>query len=291
VIARDYTTMPQIRAFSMRNFLLASFIAATAVILSGEIFAGDQQLQSSVSTNSETVVPSESTFPNQIDRAQTIKSVQDITVTDQLRGLIENRLQQYVPQEQDRTGVEAFYRKRDFSPLWTGAGQLLTRAQQAADFLRGVAADGLDPEDYPTPRFSDANPSQLAADELTLTNSVAVFVRHASTGRVAFTRVSAAIYFDLKPPDLEQVLEKLAVGGDLQVTLESFNPQRPEYKALKAELALTRHLHGAEQDIAVERSGAVTREKESIAARIDTIVANMERWRGCRMNSAQLTLW
>jgi hypothetical protein len=102
VIARDYTTMPQIRAFSMRNFLLASFTAATAVILSGEIFAGDQQLQSSVSTmavnladsrsNSETVVPSESTFPNQIDRAQTIKSVQDITVTDQLRGLIENRL-------------------------------------------------------------------------------------------------------------------------------------------------------------------------------------------------------
>ena len=75
------------------------------------------------------------------------------------------------------------------------------------------------------------------------------------------------------------MLEKLAVGGDLQVTLESFNPQRPEYKALKAELALTRHLHGAEQDIAVERSGAVTREKESIAARIDTIVANMERWR------------
>lgn len=112
-----------------------------------------------------------------------------------------------------------------------------------------------------------------------MTNSVAVFVRHASTGRVAFTRVSAAIYFDLKPPDLEQVLEKLAVSGDLQVTLESFNPQRPEYKALKAELALTRNLHGAEQDIAVERSGAVTREKELIAARIDTIVASLERWR------------
>ena len=285
----------------MRNFLLASFTAATAVILSGEIFAGDQQLQSSVSTmavnladsrsNSETVVPSESTFPNQIDRAQTIKSVQDITVTDQLRGLIENRLQQYVPQEQDRTGVEAFYRKRDFSPLWTGAGQLLTRAQQAADFLRGVAADGLDPEDYPTPRFSDANPSQLAADELTLTNSVAVFVRHASTGRVAFTRVIAAIYFDLKPPDLEQVLEKLAVGGDLQVTLESFNPQRPEYKALKAELALTRHLLGAEQDIAVERSGAVTREKNRLPHGLTLSLPIWSAGVGCRMNSAQLTLW
>jgi hypothetical protein len=137
----------------MRNFLLASFIAATAVILSGEMFAGDQQLQSSVGTmavnladsrsNSETVVPSQSTFPKQIDRAQTIKSVEDITVTDQLRDLIENRLQQYVPQQPDRTAVEAFYRKRDFSPLWTGAGQLsraLSRRQTSFVASRPTAS-------------------------------------------------------------------------------------------------------------------------------------------------------
>ena len=84
--------------------------------------------------------------------------------------------------------MEAFYRKRGFAPLWVSDGKSLPGAQQTVDFLHGAAADGLDPDDYPAPRFADANPARLAADELALTNSVAVFVRHASTGRVAFTR-------------------------------------------------------------------------------------------------------
>jgi len=80
----------------------------------------------------------------------------------------------------------------------------------------------------------------LAADELTLTNSIATFVRHASTGRVAFSRVSGSIYFDLKPPDLQQVLEKIASSRDVAATLDSFNPQQAQYKELKAALARAR---------------------------------------------------
>jgi L,D-transpeptidase YcbB len=60
-----------------------------------------------------------------------------------------------------------------------------------------MAADGLDPKDYPTPTFADHSPERLAADELALTNSVATFLRHASTGRIAFSRVSGSISFDL----------------------------------------------------------------------------------------------
>jgi Scaffold domain len=66
----------------------------------------------------------------------------------------------------------------------------------------------------------------LAADELTLTNSIATFVRHASTGRIAFSRVSSSIYFDLKPPDLQQVLEKIASSHDIAATSDSFNPPK-----------------------------------------------------------------
>ena len=61
-----------------------------------------------------------------------------------------------------------------------------------------------------------------------------------STGHVALTRVSGSIYFDLTAPDLEQALEGIASGEDVGAILNSFNPQRPEYKALKAELALAR---------------------------------------------------
>ena len=77
----------------------------------------------------------------------------------QLRDLIETTLQQYVPRQQDRASVEAFYSKRDFAPIWIRTGRPLPRAQQAADFLQGVAADGLDPNDYPTPRLLNADPA------------------------------------------------------------------------------------------------------------------------------------
>ena len=204
-----------------------------------------------------------------------------MAAAEQLRDLIENKLQMYVPRQQDRAGVAAFYRNRGFAPLWVSAGKTLPRAQQAMEFLQGVAADGLDPEDYPTPQFAD--PARLAADELVLTNSLFTFVRHASTGRLAFTRVSGAIYFDLRAPDPEQFLETIARSDDVRATLDSFNPQHPQYKALKAELALARRSQAAEPAKAaigdVSPRSKDRTEPKSGAARIDTLLANMERWR------------
>ena len=170
------------------------------------------------------------------------RSAEDVALSERLQFLIENKLQQYVPRLQDRTAVEAFYRRRDFAPLWANAGGPLPATQSVIDFLHNVAGDGLDSKDYPTPTFADHSPERLAADELALTNSVATFVRHASTGRVAFSRVSGSIYFDLKSPDLQQGLEKIASSHDIAATLDSFNPQQRQYKKLKAALARARKI-------------------------------------------------
>ena len=143
----------------------------------------------------------------------------------QLKELVETKLSQYVPREQDRAGVLAFYQARNFAPIWIADGKPAPRAEQAKSFLKGVAADGLDPADYPTPGFTD--PAKLAADELTLTNSVVTFARHASIGRVAFTRVSGAVYYDQKAPNPADVLGKLADSTDVRATLDAFNPQAP----------------------------------------------------------------
>jgi len=219
------------------------------------------------------------------EQGKPLQSSEDLAVAAQLRDLIELKLQRYVPRQQDRVGVEAFYRKRDFAPIWIGAGKPLPRAQQAADILRGASADGLDPNDYPTPRFADADPTRLAAEELTLTSSIAHFVRHASTGRVAFTRVSGSIYFDLKSPNLEQALERIANTEDLAATLDSFHPQQPGYTALKAELASARRSLDTEAGFAstsAQRTDARTGDggaQKAKAGRIDTIIANMERLR------------
>ena len=179
-------------------------------------------------------------------QAKTSRPAEDVALSERLQSLIENKLQQYVPRLQDRTAVAAFYRGRDFVPLWVNAEGPLPATQQVIDFLHGVAADGLDPKDYPTPTFADHSPERLAADELALTNSIATFVRHASTGRVAFRRVSSSIYFDLKSPDLQQVLKNIASSHDMTATLNSYNPQQPQYKELKSALARARKTQGAD---------------------------------------------
>ena len=65
----------------------------------------------------------------------------------------------------------------------------------------------------------------------------------------AFSRVSGSIYLDLKSPDLQQVLEKIASSHDIAATLDSFNPQQPQYKELKAALARARETQSANADI------------------------------------------
>jgi L,D-transpeptidase YcbB len=155
------------------------------------------------------------------------------------------------------------------------AAGALPSAREAVDFLHGVAADGLDPEDYPTPTFVDLDPTRLAADELTLTNSISTFVRHASTGRIAFSRVSGSIYFALKSPDLQQVLERIGSSQDIAATLDSFNPQQPQYKELKAALARARKKPDADES----KIQGAHKDGGSQSAKVDAILANMERWR------------
>ena len=226
---------------------------------------------------------SSSPFGTQKAQEKPARSVEDVALSERLQDLIANKLQQYVTRPQDRTAVEAFYRGRDFAPLWANAGGPLPATQKVIDFLHGVAADGLDPRDYPTPTFADRSPERLAADELALTNSVVTFVRHASTGRVAFSRVSGSIYFDLKSPDLQQVLEKIASSHDIAATLDSFNPQQPQYKKLKAALARAREkgdgvIPATKTKIQRAHQNGGSQAKVP-AARIDAILANMERWR------------
>jgi murein L,D-transpeptidase YcbB/YkuD len=227
-------------------------------------------------------------------------NAEDAAVADRLRNLAENKLQQYVPHAQDRAGVLAFYRARNFAPIWVGSGKPAPRVEQATAFLKGVAADGLDPADYPAPGFADADPAKLAADEMAMTNSVVSFARHASIGRVAFTRVSGAVYYDQKAPNAADVLGQVVASSDLRATLDAFNPQAPEYKALKQQLAAVRsglraepktELKSPSSEPTIIKEGKAKSKKKGHAeqdkikeakpktASPDTIIANMERWR------------
>src|SRR5581483_8704812 len=94
----------------------------------------------------EQAPPDEMTKP--IEGMKPAIAAEDAALADQLRDLVEGKLSQFVPKEQDRAGVLAFYRSRNFAPLWIAGGRVAPAARQAAEFLRGVDTDGLDPADY-----------------------------------------------------------------------------------------------------------------------------------------------
>jgi len=213
----------------MRKFLLATTAAAVVLTLTGRVFAENEpptatiappkaataegllfnkdaseakpiEAKPATQANPADAKPAETkpTETKPAEQAAAPAAAELGPVAQQIRDIVEGKFSQYVPREQDRVGVTAFYKARNYAPLWVADGKETPRAQQAADFLGKVAADGLNPEDYPVPQFGNTDPAKAAASELALTHSILNYARHASLGRVAFSRVSGAVYYDQK---------------------------------------------------------------------------------------------
>ena len=150
-------------------------------------------------------------------------------------------------------GVEAFYRDRNYAPLWVNNGAPTARATEAIAYLRGVDADGLEPSEYPAPDFKAADPAAMAEAELKFTATVLTFARHAANGRVHWSRVSQDIFYNEDPVEPAALLGGLAGSKTAGETLGSYLPQHSLYKALKEKLAEARKQKG---DNAPTRIGA-----------------------------------
>jgi L,D-transpeptidase YcbB len=159
-------------------------------------------------------------------------------IADQLRELGNGKFDRFVGGKKDRPAYEAFYAARNYAPLWITDGKVNARAKDAMAYLGQVDADGLDPADYPVPNFAAAtNPAALADAEMRLTASVVTYAHHASIGRVHWSRVSGDILYELKAPPPVEVLGAIADAKDVTALLAGYEPQTPNYIALKAKLA------------------------------------------------------
>jgi murein L,D-transpeptidase YcbB/YkuD len=201
-----------------------------------------------------------------------------------LQALISGDLSKFVDRKPEQAAAEAFYEARNYQPVWTGRPDALKRAEGAIAFLRNVKSEGLEPRDYPTPDLSgNLSEEQAAKAELQLTGSILRYARHASSGRVSYTRVSASILYPDHAANPAEVLDKVASAQDMNAVLQSFEPQQPGFVALKA--ALAKELATPEQDSSPQdreaskkphRKDTNERSRKNAA---DTIIANMERWR------------
>jgi murein L,D-transpeptidase YcbB/YkuD len=162
----------------------------------------------------------------------------DAAIAEQLRELGNGKFDRIIGGKQDRTPIEAFYSSRNYAPLWITDGKANARAAAAIGYLRHVDADGLDPADYPVPNFAALNaPADLADAEIKLTAAVVTYAHHASVGRVHWSRVSNDIEYSTPAAEPGDVLAAIAGASDVATILDSYEPQTPGYRALKAKLA------------------------------------------------------
>ena len=178
-----------------------------------------------------------------VDPAKTAPAVAtaDQPVADKLRDLIAAKGARYFDRKNERAAVENFYKDRNYAPLWSEAGAVTPRAKGVIARLKDAGAEGLNPGDYPLPDFAAAtSPDALAEAELRLTESMFDYARHAQSGRMHWSRVSADISYPEHPVDPVEVLINVSTAKDTSAALESYNPAHKGYKGLKAKLASLR---------------------------------------------------
>jgi murein L,D-transpeptidase YcbB/YkuD len=189
----------------------------------------------------------------------------DRAVAEKIRDLLATKLDRFFSNKKEGAAALAFYQNRNLAPLWLDKGVENARAASAIARMKSADADGLEPSDYKPPNFAGLGPDALAEAELKLTHTVLTYARHLQAGRFPYTRVSQNIELPQAPPEPAAILSRIADAADAGQALDMFSPQQEPYRKLKAMLA---ELRG--------RSGAA---KGEAFRQIETVIANMERWR------------
>jgi murein L,D-transpeptidase YcbB/YkuD len=143
----------------------------------------------------------------------------------------------------------SYYGSVDARLIWVSERGLDAREIAALKAVFGRAAEfGLNPKDYSVldgealAAQAGSSPALLAEAELKISLAALEYASDAQGGRV-LPRSLDAEFLDVTPsrPDPKAVLTGLAkAGSKLPETLESYHPQHPQFKALKAKLVETR---------------------------------------------------
>lgn len=165
---------------------------------------------------------------------------------EKLRDLIATKSAKYFDRKTERAAVEAFYKDRNYTALWTNGAAATARATSAVSRLKDAAAEGLNPKDYSIPDFAAAaTPDAQAEAELRLTESVLDYARHVQSGRMHWSQVTGDILYPDHYPDPAEVLINVSTARDVSAALETYSPPHKLYKALREKLA---ELRGVGED-------------------------------------------
>ncbi len=230
-------------------------VPATATPTTEPAAASDGTPPAPATATEQTVAPDPLASLDPADRA----------VAEKLRDLLAAKADKFFAGKKERAAAEAFYQNRNFAPLWLDKGVENARAGSVIARMKSADIDGLEPGDYKPPNLAGLGPDALAEAELKLTRTVLTYARHLQAGRFPYTRVSRNMELPQAPPEPADILGSIADAADAGKALDVFSPQHEPYRKLKAMLA---ELHG--------KSRAA---KSEASRQIETVIANMERWR------------
>ena len=170
-----------------------------------------------------------------IGRAEAIR----IAVQDQLSAKFTSASE---TRKAEQGALVEFYSAPDAKLLWVDENGLTDRGKAAMQEIAKADDYGLRSADYPLPKLdgfdasADQAVSQLAGAEVTLDFAVLDYTRDARGGRINPQSLSKNLDPSLALPEPSEVLGVIAIRPDPAAYLRSFQPEQPQFEALRQKL-------------------------------------------------------
>jgi murein L,D-transpeptidase YcbB/YkuD len=185
-----------------------------------------------------------------------------ITPGEAIRIAVQNRLSvkftAATEKKKDEQGaLVEFYSVPDQKPLWVDASGLTERGKAVIAEIKNADDYGLRSADYTLPKTdgfgaSEPNAADWLADaEITVSYAVLDYSNDARGGRLKPQRLSENLDPSLALPNPSEVIESIAIRSDPAAYLRSFQPDQPQFEALRQKLIALRG--GKVEAVAVER--------------------------------------
>ena len=135
-----------------------------------------------------------------------------------------------------------YYAVPDQRMLWVDENGLTERGKAVIGEIEQADDYGLRAADYQLPNFAEFNMSDVGATqwladaEIKISYAVLGYARDARGGRINPSRVSANLDPDLALPNPSEVIELIAIRSDPAAYLRSFQPDQPQFEALRQKL-------------------------------------------------------
>jgi murein L,D-transpeptidase YcbB/YkuD len=167
-----------------------------------------------------------------------------ISSSEAIRIAVQERLSAKFTQATDARKTEQgalveYYSVPDQRLLWVDENGLNERAKAVIEEIGKADEYGLRPADYEVPKADnldahDASAASALADaEVKVSFAVLGYSRDARGGRIDPSRLTENLDPSLAVPDPMEVLESIAIRSDPAAYLRSFQPDQPQFEALR----------------------------------------------------------